>query len=370
MHIDEARGLFPIVKRMLYFDAASLSPYCMPVIEAMERFASERRDFASLYYDRWYRDLEICRRFAAALLNALPEEVAFTKNTSEGVNLTAQLVDWKRGDEVLVFACDFPTNVYPFLNLKSKGVSARYVDCKKGSVSLDVIESAIGDKTKLLSISHVFYNSGYRLDLEGLGKICRDNDVLLHVDAAQSFGAFQIDVKRGGVDFLSAPGYKWLLSPLGTGVFYVKKKHIDKVPVLGWLSVKNPEDLNARGYELLDSAKRFEAGNQNVGGFIGMHAALSLIDSIGLGEIEKRVLGLSLALGEGLEVAGLHPLSDMDVKHRSGIVCIEKDSVSKEFLRKNNLVATVRKNIRLSPHIYNTEEEIEKVVKILSNGEG
>ena len=97
-----------------------------------------------------------------------------------------------------------------------------------------------------------------------------------------------------------------------------------------------------------------------------MHAALSLIDSIGLGEIEKRVLGLSLALGESLEKAGFHPLSDMDVKHRSGIVCIEKDSVSKEFLRQNNLVATVRKNIRLSPHIYNTEEEIEKVVKILS----
>ncbi|MFQ5887206.1 MAG: aminotransferase class V-fold PLP-dependent enzyme [Candidatus Hydrothermarchaeales archaeon] len=368
MRIKVVRGLFPIVKRVLYFDAASLSPYCIPVMEALKTFGEERRDFASLYYDKWYSEIEKCRVLAAGLLNASTDEIAFTKSTSEGVNLTAQLVDWKRGDEVVVCDCDFPTNIYPFLNLESKGVKVKYVKTTEGKVPTEEIEQVLGDSTKLLSISHVFYSSGYRIQLEKLGKLCKENGVLLHVDAAQSLGAFQINVRKAQIDFLSAPGYKWLLSPLGTGLVYVKKEHIDKTPVLGWLSVKDPERLDAKGFELLDSAKRFEAGNLNIGGFLGMHAALKLIDSIGMKSIERRVLELSLSLAEELERAGLKVTSEIEKQHRSGIVSIKNRRFTKDFLRKHNIVATIRKNLRLSPHIYNTQEEIEKAVGTLSGG--
>lgn len=368
MKAEDVRDLFPITERWLYFDAASLSPYCTPVVDALKAFSVERLDFASLYYDRWYGEIEDCRRLAAELINASPEEVALTKNTSEGVNLAAGLVDWRKGDEVVVCGCDFPTNVYPFLNLRRRGVAPRYVECRDGTVAVEDIEAVLTERTRLLSISHVLYGSGYRLDLREIGRICREKDVLLHVDAAQSLGAIKVDVKEAGADFLSAPGYKWLLSPLGTGLFYVRKEHLEGVepPVVGWLSVNEPEKLDTRGFELLPGAARFEAGNKNIGGFLGMKAALQLISSIGQRQIEKRVLGLSEALADELDRSGLKVLSHMEPEHRSGIVCIEKGKLTRGFLRKHRIVATIRRNLRLSPHIYNTEEEAAEVAGTLS----
>jgi selenocysteine lyase/cysteine desulfurase len=301
-------------------------------------------------------------------MNATPGEIALTKNTTEGVNLTAQIVDWEKGDVVVVCDCDFPTNVYPFLNLKNKGVNVSYVNCKEGRVSTEDLAEAINNnKTKLLSISHVFYNLGHRVNLEEIGKICMETDTLLHVDAAQSLGAFPIDV-MDGIDFLSVPGFKWLLSPIGTGIYFVKNEHLDKEPpVVGWLSVKDNKQLDTRNYELLDTAKRLEAGTINIGGFLGMRAALRLIDSIGLRAIQRRILELTRMLGEELEGAGLKVLSDLEDEHRSGIICIEKKMVTSDFLRENKIVATIRDNLRLSPHIYNNEEDISKVASALSS---
>jgi selenocysteine lyase/cysteine desulfurase len=337
------------------------------VIKAQERFARERRDLGSLQYDEWYEKIDNSRRRAAGLIQAIPEEVAFVKNTTEGVNLTAQLIDWEKDDEVLGCDCDFPTNIFPFLNLQRKGVSVRYVNCKNGRVHLEDIEEELSDETRLLSISHVFYNSGYRVDLEEVGKLCKERGILLHVDAAQSLGAFEINVEKARIDFLSACGFKWLLSPLGTGVYYVKKRHLEiEPPILGWLSVKDHEKLKTKEYEILKSSKRFEAGTLNIGGFLGMAAALSLISSIGLGAIEKRVLELSQTLAEELMRGGRSVISDLEEKHRSGIICIEKDGVTKKHLNEKGIVATVRKNLRLSPHIYNDEEDIEKLVQAIS----
>ncbi len=370
MRIKDARDLFPIVERYLYFDAASLSPYCTPVIDAIENFMNERRDSASLNFDEWRNRIESSRGMVASMINSEAEEIAFTKNTSEGVNLTTMLVEWEKGDEVLVWDCDFPTNIYPFLNLKRKGVKTRYIQCRKGKVELEEIDSVLNEKTRLLSISHVFYDSGYRVDLGELGKICRDHDILFHVDAAQSLGAFRIDVKRCNIDFLSAPGFKWLLSPLGTGVFYVNKGHVKGSPVVGWLSVKEPKKFDTRDYELLEGAKRFEAGTLDIGGFIGMAAALKLISSIGVKAIERRVLQLSKILSEELRSSGLGLLSDWDEKNRSGIVSINKGELTKKALIDSSIVATLRDNLRLSPHIYNNEEEIEKIVEFLSKHRG
>jgi selenocysteine lyase/cysteine desulfurase len=367
MRIKDVRSLFPIVKSTLYFDAASLTPYCIPVIEAQQNFMRERREFGSLYFDRWKSEIEECRKLAADLLKAHPSEVALTKNTTEGVNLTSRLVDWQKGDEVLVCDCDFPTNIYPFLNLKEEGVNVRYVKCKEGKIHLEDLERALSNKTKLLSISHVFYNSGYRVNLEEVGQLCSDKGVLLHVDAAQSLGAFKIDVRRAQIDFLSATGFKWLLSPLGTGLFYVNKKHLHKTPILGWLSVKDPDKLDTRAFELLPSAKRFEGGTKNIGGYLGMLAALKLIHSIGSKEIEEKVLEISQTLGEELKTSGQELISEMDDEHRSGIICIKKRVVTDDFLRKYCIVATIRKNLRFSPHIYNDEEDVSKLIKILSN---
>ncbi len=365
MKIESVPSLFPITKKNLYLDAASLTPYCQPVIDALRMFESERRDAASEKYQAWYDAIEKCRKLAAEMISATPEEIVFTKNTSEGVNLTAQIVDWKRGDEVVLIDCDFPTNTYPFLNLAKKGVKPRFVRCKNGRVDLSDIEKSINDKTRLLSVSHVLYNSGFQMDLKALGDMCQQHGTLVHVDAAQSLGAIKLNVKKLRVDFLSAPGYKWLLSPLGTGLFHIKKEHLHETPVIGWLSVKNSEKLDATDYELHAGGRRFECGNQNISGLLGMHAALKLINSWGVDAVENRVLKLSRALAENLDEAGFKVLSEQNAKHRSGIVCIEKGKITKSLLRKQGITATVRKNVRFSPHIYNTEEELLRVVDLL-----
>ena len=365
MNFKEIRKLFPIVRRLLYFDAASLSPYSLPVIDALDKFKKERRDTGSLYYDKWYEEIERGRKLAARLTKAKTSEIALVKNTSEGINLVTLILDWERGDNIVVSDLDFPAKIYPFLNLRKKGVNVKYVKSQEGRVLASDIEKEIDENTKLVSLSHVLYSNGFKIDLEEIGSLCEEKGAYFHVDAAQSLGVMQTNVKKANVDFLSVAGYKWLLSPLGSGFFFIKEEFLDRSPILGWQSVKDPFALDVYNYEILDSAKRFEIGNLDVGAFLGMVAALELIDSIGIKEIEKRVLSLSSFLLDELNNLGVEVISNFERENRSGIISFINKGITKKDLIENSIVATIREYIRLSPHIYNTEDEILKAVEIL-----
>lgn len=361
------RELFPITKDWLYFDAASLAPASVLVKKAMNGFYGEYANFGSVKFDSWKENLEECRKIAAELIHANSDEVALLKNASEGINLVSLLVDWKKGDKVILFEEDFPANIYPFLNLRRRGVETVFLK------NASEIEKAIDSGAKLLSISTVFYKDGYRVALEEIGKKCRENNVLFHVDATQSLGAFELNAKKCSIDFISCSGYKWLLSPPGTGIFYIREKLISELstPVLGWLSVENGAELkkNYENYNLLASAKRFELGNQALPAFAGMLASLNLIKKIGAKNIEKHILKLSRLLvnelGE-IERKGkkISLLTDFNDKNLSGIVSFTEKAkskkITKEKLVKNKIIATVRDYVRLSPHIYNNEEDALK----------
>jgi len=364
MDFSEVRSLFPITKEYLYFDASSLSPYCTPVIEAIRRFEEQRKSSGSLYWDEWYGGIEDCRSKIANLINASSSEVALLKNTSEGVNLVALLMDWEKGDNVVVTDVDFPANVYPFLNQKKKGVEVRFIEGERG-ITPEQVAEVIDEKTKLVSLSHVIFRTGYRLDLAEIGRICRENNAYLHVDATQSVGAMQVDVKNMNVDFLSAAGYKWMLSPLGSGFFYIRKELLgEETPVLGWLSVKDPEAFDAKNYELSENASRFELGNYDLSAFLGMRAAIELIEKIGTSKVEKRILELSSMLLDGLQEMGIEVFSDFDEQNRSGIVCAKGEFEEDELL-KNKVIATVREYTRFATHIYNDESDIERLLNLL-----
>ncbi len=365
MKFDDTRELFPIVHRLLYFDAASLSPYSLPVMAALDKFEKERRDTGSLHYDRWYEEIEKSRELAAKLTGAKTSEIALIKNTSEGVNLAALILDWKKGDNVVVSDLDFPANIYPFLNLRKKGVDVRYTKSQDGRVLAGDIEKEMDENTRLVSLSHVLYGNGFKVDLEGIGSLCEEKGVHFHVDATQSLGVLRTDVKKARVDFLSVAGYKWLLSPLGSGFFFVKKEFLDNSPILGWQSVKDPLALDVHNYEVRDSARRFEIGNLDVSAFLGMAAALKLIDSIGIKKIEKRVLHLSSFLLEALNDLGVEVISNFERENRSGIISFMNRGITKEDLIENDIIATIREYVRFSPHIYNTEEDILKAVEVL-----
>ncbi len=361
MDFASVRRLFPITKRYLYFDASSISPYCTPVIGALRRFDEQRRDRGSLYWDEWIEGVKDCRTRLARLMNAKSSEVALVKNTSEGVNLVALLMNWKPGDNVVVTDVDFPANVYPFLNQRKKGVEVRFIK-GEGGITPEQVKEAVDERTKLVSLSHVIYKSGYRLDLAEIGKLCREKGAYLHVDATQSLGALRVDVKRMNVDFLSAAGYKWLLSPLGSGVFYIREELLgEETPVLGWRSVKEPEAFDSEKYELADSARRFELGNYDISAFLGMRAALEILAKVGKSRVEKRVLELSEMLIDGLKDAGMKVLSDFEEENRSGIVCVKSLAKEKDILM-NRIAATVREYTRFSGHIYNDESDIDRLV--------
>ncbi len=364
MDFGDVRGLFPITKKYLYFDASSLSPYCTPVTEALRRFEEQRKSSGSVHWDEWYDGIEDCRSKIANLICANTSEVALLKNTSEGVNLVALLMEWKKGDNVVVTDVDFPANVYPFLNQRKKGVEVRFIEGEKGITPQQVADAIDGD-TKLVSLSHVIYKSGYRLDLAEIGRICKENGTYLHVDATQSLGAMRVDVKSMNIDFLSAAGYKWMLSPLGSGLFYIREELLgDETPVLGWLSVKDPEAFDAKNYEISDSARRFELGNYDISAFLGMRAALELLEKVGKSKVEKRVLELSSMLLDGLKDLSIEVMSDFDKQNRSGIVCL-KNQVKEEDLLENKVVATVRDYTRFATHIYNNGADVERLLKVL-----
>jgi selenocysteine lyase/cysteine desulfurase len=365
MDFDAVREEFPITKEWLYFDAASLTPYCTPVLGALQKFQRERRDRGSLHYDDWCEEIERCRGLAAKLSGANLNEIALTKNTSEGINLATLIIDWKPGDNVVLSDLDFTTNIYPFQNLKDKGVEVKYIKSEEGMVLPEDVEREIDDNTKLVSLSNVLYRNGYRIDVEKIGAICREREVLFNVDATQALGALPVDVKKANVDFLSVTGFKWLLSPFGSGFCYIKEEFLECSPIIGWRSVENPFALDAHNYTILDSAKRFETGTLDLGAFIGMNAALDLIESIGAGKIEKRIIELSSHLTSELNDAGLDVLSNFDEANRSGIVSFDNFGITREDLIKHKIIATARDYVRLSPHIYNTKDEISEAVEII-----
>lgn len=375
MRIEEVRKLFPITEEFCYLDAASLAPSNIYTKKAIEDFYDDALRYGISKFESWKDKIEECRKEAASLIKAKKSEIALVKNASEGINLTALLISWKKGDRIILFKDDFPANIYPFLNLRKKGVDVIFLE----SQSLYEIEKAIKKyEPKLLSISSVFYESGYRSDIEGIGKICKKFNVLFHVDATQSLGALELDVKKSYIDFLSSSGYKWLLSPLGTGIFFIRKELLEEfeMPFLGWLSIKNGWKLEKKynNYKLLESAKRFEFGSFNFSCFIGMLSSLKIIKKAGIKNIEKHVLKLRGTLKEELKTLEEKKkirIIDMPEEHASAIFSFyeikKKKRITKHMLIKSKVIATVRENIRLSPHIYNNEEDCIKASKVIKN---
>ncbi len=345
------RELFPLLSRATYLDTASLAPMATPVKRAMELFLQEWDGEASFGYAAWEEKLEEVRKKAASLIKAKSNEVAVLTNTSQGVNYARMLSGIKKGDVVVVSRDDFPANVLPF---KAAGAELRFIP--KHFTVEDVSRALKG--AKLLTISHVNYATGFRADVEEIGKLCSEEGVLFHLDATQSLGMLQMDVRRVNVDFLSAGCYKWLLAPIGTAIFFSREEHLGDTPVAGWRSVENPMSFSSETFTR--QASKLELGNPCFPAIYGLDAALELVLSTGLKKIERRVLSLAAKLRELL--AGFEIISP---ESGSGIVSIKANGITKAELLEKKLFVTVRDYIRISPHFYNTTEDLERAVDIL-----
>jgi cysteine desulfurase/selenocysteine lyase len=366
------RKLFPVTKRLVYFNHAAVSPVPTRAARAMEKQVREQMEYGVEREDLWEERAEKARVLAARLLNARPGEIAFVKNTTEGLNLFARGLDWKRGDNVVLPRVEFPANVYPWLSLEKRGVRLKFVRERDGRIAVGDIERSIDRKTRVVAISFVEFSSGYRNDLERLGRLCKKRGIYLVVDGIQGVGALRLDVRKCGVSAMSAAGHKWLLSPQGTGVFYCSGKVMKKIdhPMPGWMSVKGWTDYYNFKYELMKDSRRYESAQRNLLGLCGLWQSLQIIDELGIAKIEKRVLDITDYLCDLLEKRGFEIFSPRGEKEKSGIVSFfikgrDPDEVRETLRRKGIIISARDGRLRASPHYYNSFEEVERFVNAL-----
>src|SRR5215470_14102212 len=299
----EIRKLFPITQNYVYLNHAAVCPISIPVYERMRRHARDLLENGAVHFREWGASVKQARELAARLINAGPDEIAFAPNTSAGLAMIANGVDWRAGDNIVTADCEFPANVIPWARIKREfGVEikmARERDCR---LETEEILSLIDDRTRVVALSFVEFASGFRNNLAAIGRYCRERGVLFVVDAIQGLGALNLDVEACSIDALSADAHKFLLGPDGVSLFYVSRRAMERVKptLVGWLSVNNPEDYLNYDQPYAPSARRFEAGALNTAGVAGLGAAIELFLQIGLEKIESHLLDLGDYLCERL----------------------------------------------------------------------
>jgi len=369
-NIESVREQFPITKNKAFLNHAAQSPLPKPVADAVHKCVDDFSSFGTTSIE-WN---DGGKPFFANLINAKPSEIALVENTSVGLNIAANALNYPRGSKIVTTDLEYPSVVYPWLR-KSLGVKVHYVENVDGKILLKDVEKAVDDKTVAVAVSHVEYVNGFRHDLRALSEIAHEHGAYLIVDAIQSAGAMQIDVKRDDVDFLMAACYKWLLGPPGAGYLYVKEELIEKFepPFVGWASVK-PEVFETIDFwdiwslKLSETASRFEIGSPSFISLIGATEALKLILNFGIENIEQRIISLTDHLIEELKKLGLKLQTPEEREHRSGVVNFKIDKpeeIEKQLRQKGILVSARAHGIRVSPHFYNTEEEIDKLIETI-----
>jgi selenocysteine lyase/cysteine desulfurase len=303
--------------------------------------------------------------------------VAFVKNTSEGLSIVAAGFPWKEGDNLVTADVEFPANVYPWLRLRSRGVEVRMIAAREGRVRKEDLFAACDGKTRLIALSSVEFANGYRNDLPGIGEFCQRHGIFFCVDGIQSLGVIPMDVKSYGIDALSADGHKWLLAPEGIGGFYLSRDVLEMIEpvVLGWHSVRNRFDFEHYDFTLSPDARRFEPGSFNTVGLAAFNASLRLLLTIGIDRIWERVRRLTEAALESAGRAGYEILTPRKPEERSGIVTfrlpgVDAPALWKALLSRGVVCASRSGGIRISPHFYNTPEEIERFFGILAEEAG
>ncbi len=375
--LSQYRSEFPITNNFCFLNNAAIAAPPLRVAKAVSELMLQFANEGLVLYPEWMKTVDRTRSLFARLINADTSEVCFTVNTSEALSIVAGGISWRRGDKIIVTVPDFPSNVYPWVNLERSGVEICFVRKNEGRFDLSDITAVLQPGTRLIAVSSTDFATGFRCDLEELGNFCRQNGILLCVDAIQSLGAIPLDVKSCGVHFLACGGHKWLLSTMGIGALYVSKEVNDLLhPVrVGWRSVENEENfyhLQLKNLELRlkTDARRFEAGTLNLAGITALGTSLEMLLEIGIERIFERISGLNGVIASELEGRNFQVISSMEPGRRSGILSFVPEDAGGLFrylLNAKVLVAQRGNAVRLSPHFYNDESDIERFLNALDS---
>jgi cysteine desulfurase/selenocysteine lyase len=368
------RSLFPITQRYAFFNHAGVSPVNTRAIAAMQAF-NERTAQESFgdFREEIEEQLRDLRRRFATLINARSvDEIVLMPNTATGINIAALSLPLRPGDNVLVLDGDYPANIYPWMNLARRGVLTKIVPAYNGGLDLDLLQSRIDSHTRVIAMSTVVFATGFRNDIEGVGRICKERGIFLVVDGIQSLGALPFDVQAANVDFLAAGSQKWLIGPIGGGFLYVRRELLNELvagPYVGAASVVDAQNFLDYNFTLQPTAERFSLGSSGIMNQLGLRASIELIQEIGIERIAERVLMLAgVAIGD-MQERGYRLSADSAPEHRSGIVIVEVDDPVATCARLHDagIICIPRgKGFRIAPHFYNTEEEILLVGETLA----
>ncbi len=363
MTVEELRTQFPHTEHTIYLNHAATSPLSVRVVDSVNAYLTQRSvTNIENYYD-FLPVVEETRAYIARLLGADQKCVEFMPNTTTALHVLAHGIDWRPGDRIAIPACEFPANVYPFLDLNRRGVAVDFIPHREGVFAVNDIEQSLTPRTRLLSVSWVQFLSGFRADLAEISRLCRDRGVILSVDAIQGLGALQLDVEASGVDFLACGGQKWLMATQGTGFLYASEAMQEQlIPAAGWMH--GPVDWdNFFEYKLQfhKDATKYRLGTLNDMGIAALHAALKLYFEAGAAWCEKQVLGNAGLLRQGLERLGMECYGSDAPESRSGIITAKHSDPEAlfDYLKQHGIVASVRQRmIRFSPTYYNSSDEI------------
>lgn len=374
MNIEEIRKQFPYLNSgKIYFNHAAVSPLPVIVTESVQKYIQNRSREKIDDYQSMVDTAARTKIHLGRLLNAQPDRIAFTKSVTDSLNILAGGINWNEGDRIILNDIEFPANVYPFLNLRRKGVIIDFVKSVNGMVTLEDIEKLIKPETKLLSISFVQFLSGFRADLTSIGKLCKENDIIFCVDAIQGAGVIPLDVVESQIDFLAGGSHKWLMGLTGLGYLYVTELLQNKInqPFAGWLSVEDEWDLLNYNLNFKASAERFHTGTMSFIGATALNASLQFLESVGYENIQNTVLENTSYFINKLSDMGLNPiLNGVSKNNLAGIVTCPVNNAEVVFdkLTGVNIKCSLREGqIRFSPHFYNTKDEINFVLNEMKN---
>ncbi|MGD2142517.1 MAG: aminotransferase class V-fold PLP-dependent enzyme [Candidatus Bathyarchaeota archaeon] len=367
--IDWVRSEFPIVERMIYLDMAYGNPLAKSVKFAMEEYMEAfQRNGVSVERARAYKILEDVRAKFAALVNAKASEVAFIKNTSEGLNIAARGIKFEEGENIVLNELEHPNNTYCWRRLEAEGIVVRIVPQREGRVDIQELVSAIDHDTRVVAVASTT-NMGFRFDLEELGRVCEENGALLVVDAVQSLGIEPLDVEAAGVDILSASAHKGLLGPHGIGFFYCSEEILDQVdpPYVAGISYEESSSGEAL---LKGTAGKFEYGNYNYLGGHAMIPALGILEKVRIENIKGHCFGLANKFRGGLCKMGVEVMDSPLPSENSHIVTFNVEGmnvkeVREKLIEKRVMLSAHYGDLRASFALFNNKEDVEGALEVL-----
>ena len=362
----DVRAKFPVTANSVYLNTAAAGPLADSTAKAGSLYYEQMMNDGDVHWDDWLAEVEKVRARVASFINAEPDEIGFTTNTSSGMNLIVDALE-KHGE---VISCDleFPVTTIPWMQRR---IPVHLVKSVDGVVRPEDLRAAMNTRTGILSLSYVQFSNGFRADLEELGRIKGEHALV--VNASQAAGAFDIDVKRMKIDALCTTGHKWMLSGYGSGFVYISKE-LQAASVqrtIGWLSVQDPyATRNDEVHLRHDVAARAELGCPHFAGIFALGASIELMQSIGMENIEARALELNRTLTARLDEIGWKVLSPIeDEKHRSAetLVAAEDPAQVVNQLASQKIFVTEKpQGFRVATDFFNNEEDIEKLIRSLS----